>query len=54
MKVAAITCFPVRITYRNRLILKVETDEGITGWGESGFSTRERAVMGRSSTSTSS
>ena len=46
MKIVSITCYPIRISDRNRLILKVATDEGIVGWGESGLSTRERAVMG--------
>jgi galactonate dehydratase len=31
---------------RNQLIVKVETDEGLYGWGESGLSGREKAVIG--------
>ena len=31
---------------RNMLFVKVTTDEGIVGWGESGLSSRERAVIG--------
>src|SRR5690606_12330544 len=30
----------------NQLLVKVETDEGIHGWGESGLSGREKAVVG--------
>src|SRR3712207_1474845 len=46
MKITAIHCFPVLVGWRNQLLIKVETDEGIYGWGESGLSARERAVMG--------
>jgi len=46
MKIAAIHCFPVWVGLRNQLLVKVETDEGVYGWGESGLSGRERAVMG--------
>jgi galactonate dehydratase len=38
--------FPVMVGRRHQLIVKVETDEGIYGWGESGLSGREAAVMG--------
>ena len=31
---------------RNQLLVKVETDEGIHGWGEAGLSSRELAVEG--------
>jgi galactonate dehydratase len=31
---------------RNQLVVKVETDEGLFGWGESGLSGREKAVVG--------
>jgi galactonate dehydratase len=31
---------------RRQLLVKVETDEGIYGWGESGLSAREQAVVG--------
>jgi galactonate dehydratase len=31
---------------RNQLLVKVETDKGLFGWGESGLSGRERAVVG--------
>jgi galactonate dehydratase len=46
MKISAIKPFPVWIGHRNQLIVKVETDEGIFGWGESGLSGRELAVVG--------
>ena len=46
MKIRAIKAFPVWIGHRNQLIVKVETDEGIFGWGESGLSGREKAVVG--------
>ena len=46
MKITAIKPYPVWIGTRNQLIVKIETDEGFFGWGESGLSGRERAVMG--------
>jgi len=46
MKITAITPFPVWVGTRNQLLVKVETDEGVTGWGESGLSGREKAVVG--------
>ena len=46
MKISAIRAFPVWIGHRNQLLVKVETDEGIHGWGESGLSGREKAVVG--------
>jgi len=46
MKITAIKSYPVRVGVRNQLLVKVETDEGIYGWGESGMSYREKAVMG--------
>src|ERR1041385_7122612 len=46
MKITAIRPFPVWVGIRNQLIVKVETDEGIFGWGESGLSGREKAVIG--------
>ena len=38
MKITAIKPYPVWVGHRNQLIVKVETDEGIYGWGESGLS----------------
>ncbi len=46
MKITAIRPYPVWVGTRNQLIVKVETDEGIFGWGESGLSGREMAVVG--------
>ena len=46
MKITAIKPFPVWIGHRNQLIVKVETDDGVFGWGESGLSGREKAVVG--------
>lgn len=46
MKITAIKSYPVRVGVRNQLLVKVETDEGVYGWGESGLSYREKAVMG--------
>ena len=46
MKITAIKAFPVWVGHRNQLIVKVETDDGVFGWGESGLSGRERAVVG--------
>jgi galactonate dehydratase len=45
MKIRDIKTYPTLIG-RNQLIVKVETDEGIYGWGESGLSARELAVEG--------
>src|SRR6187397_767052 len=45
MKIRDVKTFPTFIG-RNQLIVKVETDEGLYGWGESGLSGRERAVVG--------
>lgn len=46
MRITAITPFPVWVGMRNQLLVKVETDEGVYGWGESGLSGREKAVSG--------
>ncbi len=46
MKITAIKPYPVWIGRRNQLIVKIETDEGLYGWGESGLSGREKAVIG--------
>jgi len=46
MKITAIKPFPVWVGNRNQLIVKIETDQGIFGWGESGLSGREKAVVG--------
>ncbi len=46
MKITDIRAFPTRVGHRNQCIVKVETDEGVHGWGESGLSGRELAVVG--------
>ena len=46
MKITDIKPYPVWVGNRNQLTVKVETDEGIYGWGESGLSGRELAVIG--------
>ena len=46
MKIRAITTYPVWVGIRNQLLVKIDTDEGIFGWGESGLSGREKAVTG--------
>ena len=46
MKISAIKPYAVWVGTRNQLIVKVETDEGVFGWGESGLSGREKAVVG--------
>ena len=46
MKITAIRPYPIWVGDRVQLIVKVETDEGIFGWGESGLSSRELAVIG--------
>src|SRR6186997_2019176 len=46
MKITAIKSYAVKVGIRNQLVVKVETDEGIFGWGESGLSGREKAVVG--------
>ena len=44
MKINDIKIYPVWVGTRNQLIVKVETDSGIHGWGEAGVSSRELAV----------
>jgi galactonate dehydratase len=46
MKITEIKTYPIWVGTRNQLVVKVETDEGIAGWGESGLSGREQAVVG--------
>jgi L-alanine-DL-glutamate epimerase-like enolase superfamily enzyme len=46
MKITAIRTFVAWVGIRNQLLVKVETDQGISGWGESGLSGREKAVAG--------
>jgi len=44
MKISQIRAYAVKVGIRNQLLVKVETDEGVFGWGESGLSGREKAV----------
>jgi galactonate dehydratase len=56
MKIRDIRTFPVRVgrgstsgsraEFRYQLVVKVDTDEGVSGVGESGLSGREQAVVG--------
>lgn len=46
MRITDIKSYPVWVGNRNQLVVKVETDEGIFGLGESGLSGRELAVIG--------
>ncbi len=46
MKITAIHPLPAWVGIRNQLLVKVETDQGVSGWGESGLSGREKAVAG--------
>lgn len=46
MKITDIKVYPTWVGSRNQLIVKIETDEGVYGWGESGLSGRELAVEG--------
>ena len=46
MKISDIKTFPTWVGNRNQLVIKVETDDGYYGWGESGLSGRELAVAG--------
>jgi galactonate dehydratase len=46
LKITAIIPYPVWVGIRNQMLVKVETDQGVFGWGESGLSGRERAVAG--------
>ncbi len=46
MKITDVKAYPVWVGHRNQCLVKVETDEGLYGWGESGLSAREMAVVG--------
>ncbi|MDR7147517.1 mandelate racemase/muconate lactonizing enzyme family protein [Rhizobium sp. BE258] len=46
LKITAIKPYPIWVGIRNQMLVKVETDCGIFGWGESGLSGREQAVAG--------
>ncbi|MDF4220859.1 mandelate racemase/muconate lactonizing enzyme family protein [Maribacter sp. M208] len=46
MKITAVKTYPINIGFGSQLVIKVETDAGIYGWGASGLSGRELAVIG--------
>lgn len=46
LTITAVRPYAVWVGHRNQLIVKIETDGGLYGWGESGLSGREKAVMG--------
>lgn len=46
MKITNIECYPVWGGHRNFLFVVVDTDEGISGVGETGITGRELAIMG--------
>jgi galactonate dehydratase len=46
MQITDVLVYPVWVGSRNQCLVKIETDEGIYGWGESGLSGRELAVAG--------
>ena len=46
MKIAEVRWFPVWAGNRNQMIVRIETDTGLSGLGESGVSGRELAVAG--------
>ena len=46
MKITEIKPFAVWVGRRNQMLVKIETDEAIYGWGDSGFSGRELGVKG--------
>jgi galactonate dehydratase len=46
LKITDVKGYPVWVGHRNQMLVKVETDSGISGWGESGLSGRELAVAG--------
>ena len=46
LKITNIIPYPVWVGHRNQMLVKIETSEGIYGWGESGLSGRELAVAG--------
>ncbi|MBR9913133.1 MAG: mandelate racemase/muconate lactonizing enzyme family protein [Gammaproteobacteria bacterium] len=46
MKIESVEALLGAVGHRNQLLVKVVTECGIVGWGESGLSNRERAVMG--------
>ena len=46
MKITDIKTYPIQIGNRSHIVIKVETDDGIYGWGEAGLAGRGLAVIG--------
>ncbi|WP_298537368.1 mandelate racemase/muconate lactonizing enzyme family protein [uncultured Algibacter sp.] len=46
MKITAVKPYPINIGAGSQLVVKIETDSGVYGWGASGLSGREFAVVG--------
>jgi galactonate dehydratase len=46
VRIVDVAPFIVRVGERNQLLVRIETSDGLVGWGESGMSTRELAVKG--------
>jgi galactonate dehydratase len=46
LKITNIIPYPVWVGHRNQMLVKIETNQGIYGWGEAGLSGRELAVAG--------
>jgi galactonate dehydratase len=46
MKITDIITYPINVGFGSQLVVKVETDSSIYGWGTSGLSGRELAVVG--------
>ncbi len=46
MKIKSIKSYPLFHGSKSQLLVRVDTDEGLFGWGESGLTTREKAVAG--------
>ncbi|GAB3666126.1 galactonate dehydratase [Echinicola sediminis] len=45
-KIEDVICYPVKVGSGNQLLVKIELSNGVYGWGASGLSTREQAVIG--------
>jgi galactonate dehydratase len=46
LKITAVKGFPVKVGHRNQFIVKIETDDGVSGVGEGGISGHELAMQG--------
>ncbi|GMV80803.1 MAG: galactonate dehydratase [Planctomycetota bacterium] len=46
MKITSVQPFPITYGHRTMLLVKVETDAGLHGWGEGGITGREQAMAG--------